>query len=137
LSLRTLSDAPDLTGQVVLLRVDANVPLRDGVITDDGRIRAFIPTLDALRRAGAVIYVLSHLGRPETPGDPQLSLAPVADRLRTLAGGDVRFVPHVSGSQAFAGARDFAPGTVVVLENVRFDARETSRDATLRAELAG
>ena len=118
------------------MRVDANVPLRDGVITDDGRLRAFLPTLQHLRDRGAVVYLLSHLGRPEGPGDSRFSLSPVADRLTELAGGDVGFVAHVSGAEAFAGAVELDAGSVRVLENVRFDPREVSADPAERLELA-
>jgi phosphoglycerate kinase len=118
------------------MRVDANVPLRDGVITDDGRLRAFLPTLQHLRDKGAIVYLLSHLGRPEGPGDVRFSLSPVADRLTELAGGDIGFVAHVSGPDAFAGARELEPGSVRVLENVRFDPREVSANSEQRRELA-
>jgi phosphoglycerate kinase len=118
------------------VRVDANVPLREGVITDDGRLRAFLPTLQHLRDKGAVVYLLSHLGRPEAPGDPRFSLSPVAQRLSELLGVEVSFVPHVSGAEAFAGARELAQGSVRVLDNVRFDPREVSADSEKRRELA-
>ncbi len=134
MALRTLATAPDLAGQVVFLRVDANVPLKDGVITDDGRIRAFLPTLEVLRSAGARIVVASHLGRPEGTPDPQFSLAPVATRLSELIGEDVRFSDHVSGPSAFEGVRTSMPGSVTVIQNLRFDPRETSQvDADRRA----
>ena len=136
MALRTLKDAPELNGQVVVLRVDANVPLRDGAITDDGRIRAFMPTLTLLRDRGAIVFILSHLGRPDSSKDLKYSLAPVAVRLQELLGHEVRFVPEVSGPAAFAGARDQAPGSVTVLENVRFDPRETSPDEAERMALA-
>lgn len=136
MALRTLSSATDLSGQIVALRVDANVPLRDGVITDDGRIQAFLPTLALLRERGAVVYVLSHLGRPEVPGDSAFTLAPIAKRLQELIGEVVRFVPEVSGEAAFLGARGLPAGTVSVLENVRFDPRETSRVPEDRLALA-
>ncbi len=136
MTLRTLATAPDLNGQVVFLRVDANVPLKDGAITDDGRIRAFLPTLEVLRSAGAKIVVASHLGRPEGAPDPQYSLAPVATRLSELIHEPVRFIDHVSGPQAFEGVRESAPGSVAVIQNVRFDPRETSKVDGERAALA-
>jgi phosphoglycerate kinase len=136
LTLRTLAEAPDLAGQVVFLRVDANVPLKDGVITDDGRIRAFLPTLDVLSNAGARVVVASHLGRPEGVADPKLSLAPVATRLADLIQGPVRFIDHVSGPAAFEGVREGAPGSVAVIQNLRFDPRETSKVDSDRASLA-
>ncbi len=136
MTLRTLAEAPDLAGQVVFLRVDANVPLKDGVITDDGRIRAFLPTLDVLSNAGARVVVASHLGRPEGVADPKLSLAPVATRLADLIQGPVRFIDHVSGPAAFEGVREGAPGSVAVIQNLRFDPRETSKVDSDRASLA-
>ena len=136
MTLRTLAEAPDLAGQVVFLRVDANVPLKDGVITDDGRIRAFLPTLDVLRNAGARVVVASHLGRPEGVADPKYSLAPVATRLADLIQGPVRFIDHVSGPAAFEGVREGAPGSVAVIQNLRFDPRETSKVDSDRASLA-
>ena len=137
MTLRTLATAPDLAGQVVFLRVDANVPLKDGVITDDGRIRAFLPTLELLRSAGAKIVVASHLGRPEGTPDPQYSLAPVASRLSELISEDVRFSEHVSGPRAFEGVRTGKAGSVTVIQNLRFDPRETSKSDSDRLALAG
>lgn len=136
MTLRTLAEAPDLAGQVVFLRVDANVPLHDGVITDDGRIRAFLPTLERLRSAGARIVVASHLGRPEGAPDARYSLAPVALRLGELIQAPVRFVDHVSGPDAFAGVREGEPGSVTVIQNLRFDPRETSKVDDEREQLA-
>lgn len=137
MTLRTLATAPDLAGQVVFLRVDANVPLKDGVITDDGRIRAFLPTLELLRSAGAKIVVASHLGRPEGTPDPQYSLAPVASRLSELISEDVRFSEHVAGPRAFEGVRTGKAGSVTVIQNLRFDPRETSKSDSDRLALAG
>lgn len=136
MTLRTLATAPDLAGQVVFLRVDANVPLKDGVITDDGRIRAFLPTLAVLRAAGAKIVVASHLGRPEGAPDSQYSLAPVATRLAELIQAPVGFSEHVSGPEAFEGVREGAPGSVTVIQNLRFDRRETSKVDAERLALA-
>ena len=136
MTLRTLAEAPDLAGQVVFLRVDANVPLKDGVITDDGRIRAFLPTLDVLRNAGARVVVASHLGRPEGVADPKYSLAPVATRLADLIQRPVRFIDHVSGPAAFEGVREEAPGSVAVIQNLRFDPRESSKVDSDREALA-
>jgi phosphoglycerate kinase len=136
LALRTLSDAPNLHGKVVFLRVDANVPLKNGVITDDGRIRAFLPTLNHLRELGAIVYVASHLGRPDGHEDARYSLHPVALRLSELTDCDVDFIDHVSGPLAFASARERPPGSIQVLQNVRFDPRETSQSDESRRELA-
>lgn len=130
----------DVAGHVVFLRCDLNVPLaREGdtvSIGDDGRIRASVATIEALRARGARVVVVAHLGRPRGAADPDLSLAPVATRLGELLGAPVTFVPAVTGdavSQAVAGLGD---GDVALLENVRFDPRETSKDSTERSALA-
>ncbi|MEK9663181.1 MAG: phosphoglycerate kinase [Candidatus Nanopelagicales bacterium] len=131
----------DVTDRVVLVRSDLNVPLstdEDGqvTITDDGRIRASVPTISMLRERGAKVVVMSHLGRPKGEAKPGLSLAPVAARLGELMGTPVNFVPEVTGSGVDAAVAALSSGEVLVLENVRFDARETSKDATERAALA-
>jgi phosphoglycerate kinase len=118
----------DLDGKRVLVRADLNVPLEASRITDDGRIRASVPTLQRLRKAGARLVVLAHLGRPKGQADPEYSLAPVADRLSVLLGEPVEFVADYADITDSAG--------VVLLENVRFDPAETSKDAAARAELA-
>jgi phosphoglycerate kinase len=130
----------DVAGHVVFLRCDLNVPLaREGdtvSIGDDGRIRASVATIEALRARGARVVVVAHLGRPRGAADPDLSLAPVATRLGELLGAPVTFVPAVTGdavSQAVAGLGD---GDVALLENVRFDPRETSKDSAERSALA-
>jgi phosphoglycerate kinase len=126
--MRTLSDL-DLQDASVLVRLDLNVPLADGEITDDGRIQAALPTLRELLDAGARPVVVAHLGRPKGEVKPELSLAPVATRMADLLGVPVDLAP--------AGAiLPGAPGRVVLLENIRFDPRETSKDAAERAELA-
>lgn len=133
--------ALDVGGRVVLLRCDLNVPLsRDGdtvAIADDGRIRASLPTIEDLRARGARIVILAHLGRPRGVPDPGLSLAPVAERLGALLGTRVTFVPAVSGESVDTAVAAMKDGDVLLLENVRFDARETSKDADERAALAG
>ena len=126
--MRTLSDL-DLQDASVLVRLDLNVPLADGQITDDGRIQAALPTLRELLDAGARPVVVAHLGRPKGEVKPELSLAPVATRMADLLGVPVDLAP--SGA-ILPGA----PGRVVLLENIRFDPRETSKDAAQRAELA-
>lgn len=126
----------DLDGATILLRADFNVPTQDGAITDDGRIRAALPTIEYLRERGARIVVAAHLGRPKGVTDPRYSLAPVADRLRELVGGTVVLAGDVTGPLAQAAVAAAAPGDVVLLENVRFDARETSKDASERTALA-
>lgn len=126
---------------MVIVRSDLNVPLsRDGdsvTITDDGRIRASVPTIDHLRRRGAKVVVLAHLGRPRGVADPALSLAPVAARLGELLGGRVDFVAATTGPVVESAVAGLTSGDVLLLENVRFDPRETSKDAAERAALAG
>jgi phosphoglycerate kinase len=124
--LRTLDDLGDLDGRRVFVRVDFNVPINDGVIADDARIRAALPTLEELRRRGARLLLAAHLGRPKGR-DPQFSLAPVAARLGELLGTDVTLAEDL----------DHVPdGDVVMLENVRFEAGETKDDATLAQKYA-
>jgi phosphoglycerate kinase len=125
-----------LSGKVVLLRCDLNVPLKDGIITDDGRVRASVPTIRHLVEAGAKVVVMSHLGRPEGTPDPKYSLAPVAVRLGELLGVDVAFSPETVGESA-AGVIEAAPTPgVVLLENLRFNAGEASKDAAEREAFA-
>ena len=127
-----------VSGRRVLLRTDLNVPL-DKVtkaITDDGRIRASLPTIQALTAAGARVVVAAHLGRPKGAPDPQFSLAPVAARLGELLGVDVPLAADVAGPDATARAAALADGQVLLLENVRFEAAETSKDDAERGELA-
>jgi len=115
-------------GRRVLLRADLNVPLKDGEITDDGRIRAVLPTIGALRDAGAAVVVISHLGRPKGKPDPAFSLEPVSVRLGALLGTPIRFgIENVSG---------IGPGDVALLENLRFNPGETSKDDAERAAFA-
>ncbi|MGB4712630.1 MAG: phosphoglycerate kinase [Pontimonas sp.] len=134
--LRTLTEDSDFDGQVVFLRVDANVPLDAGVITDDGRIKAFLPTLEWLLNKGAAVVVASHLGRPSGPENTGLSLAPVAERLAELLDTPVALIPGVSGQLVWSSVDTLLPGQVCMVENLRFDPRETSRDAAERLELA-
>jgi phosphoglycerate kinase len=127
-----------VSGRRVFLRTDLNVPLDKSTreITDDGRIRASLPTLQALRDAGAKVIVAAHLGRPKGAPDPQYSLAPVAARLGELLGTTVPLATDVAGDDAAAKAAALADGDVLVLENVRFEAAETSKDDAERGELA-
>lgn len=133
-------DDLDVAGRTVLVRADLNVPMagEDGerLITDDGRIRAAVPTIDHLRQRGAKVVVLAHLGRPKGSRDPQFSLAPVAERLSELLTAPVLFVPESSGAGAAEALAALGDGEVALLENVRFDPRETSKDAAERGELA-
>jgi len=125
----------DPRGKRVLLRADLNVPLKDGKVADDTRIRASLPTIEALTRAGAAVAVASHLGRPKGP-DPKLSLAPVAARLETLLGQDVRLLPDCVGDEVRRTVAALHAGDVVVLENVRFHPEEEANDAGFARELA-
>ncbi|MGY2066647.1 phosphoglycerate kinase [Blastococcus sp. SYSU DS0619] len=138
--MRSLDDllAEGVSGRRVLLRADLNVPLdkTTGTITDDGRIRASLPTLQALRDAGARVVVAAHLGRPKGTPDPQFSLAPVAARLGELLGTTVPLAADVAGDDARAKAAALGDGDVLLLENVRFEAAETSKDDAERAGLA-
>ncbi|MGY2085318.1 phosphoglycerate kinase [Blastococcus sp. SYSU DS0539] len=138
--MRSLDDllAEGVSGRRVLLRADLNVPLdkTTGAITDDGRIRASLPTLQALRDAGARVVVAAHLGRPKGAPDPAFSLAPVAARLGELLGTTVPLAADVAGDDAQAKAAALGDGDVLLLENVRFEAAETSKDDAARAGLA-
>ena len=126
----------EVTGKVVFVRVDFNVPLEQGQITDDGRIRASIPTIENLRGRGARIVLLSHLGRPEGFADAKFSLAPAAIRLSEILKCDVALASDVCGEGAKATISGLTNGDVAMLENVRFDPRETSKDKSERVELA-
>ena len=130
----------NVAGQVVFLRCDLNVPLaREGdtvVIGDDGRIRASVATIEALRARGARIVVVAHLGRPRTAVDTDLSLAPVATRLGEILGAPVTFIPAVTGDAVAQAVASLEDGDVALLENVRFDPRETSKDSAERSALA-
>lgn len=134
--LRTLSAAGDLRGKRVILRCDLNVPLRDEIIGDDGRIRASVPTIKLLVEAGARVVVCSHLGRPEGAPDPQYSLAPVAKRLEELLGQPVAFATDTVAGQAKAAVKMITDGGVALLENLRFNAGEASKDSSEREEFA-
>lgn len=134
--LRTIDSLGDLTGKQVLVRSDFNVPLKGGEITDDGRIRAAVPTLRRLLDSGASVVVMAHLGRPGGKVDPEFSLAPVAKRLSEVLGAPVELAEDVTGPSAKKLAAELQPGEVLLLENVRYDKRETSKDDAERQELA-
>ncbi|MGJ9372035.1 phosphoglycerate kinase [Nesterenkonia sp. CF4.4] len=125
-----------LDGRRVLVRSDLNVPLKDGEVTDDGRIRASLPVLEKLAAAGARVLVTAHLGRPKGEPDPQYSLAPVAARMAELSEVDVLRASDLVGPSAQEKAAALEPGQILLLENVRFDPRETSKDDAERASLA-
>jgi phosphoglycerate kinase len=132
---RTLADLGDLNGKRVLVRVDFNVPLDHGVVADDTRIRAALPTIDELRRRGARIVLVSHLGRPRDR-EPELSLRSAANRLAELTGADVTLAPGAVGDDVGAFVDHLAPGDILVLENIRFEPGETENDSELAAALA-
>jgi phosphoglycerate kinase len=122
----------DVKGKKVLLRCDLNVPIKEGVIKDDGRIRASLPTIKYLLGQGAAVIITAHLGRPKGERKPELSLAPVATRLGELLGTPVKFSSEIVGADV-TGTKS---GEVVLLENIRFEAAETSKEASERAVLA-
>ena len=128
MNIKTL-DTVDVRGKRVLLRCDLNVPLKDGVITDDGRIKASLPTIKYLLAQGASVVITAHLGRPKGERRPELSLAPVATRLSELLGQNVDF------SKEIVGAKLSGTG-VTLLENIRYEAAETSKDEAERLTLA-
>jgi phosphoglycerate kinase len=137
-SIPTLEDllATGVSGRGVLVRSDLNVPLDDGTITDAGRITASVPTLKALLDAGAKVVVTAHLGRPKNGADPKLSLAPVAAALGDQLGRHVQLAGDVVGADALARAEGLTDGDILLLENIRFDPRETSKDDGERMVLA-
>lgn len=127
----------DVEGKRVLERVDFNVPLKDGVVTDDTRIKAAVPTIKYLKEHGAGIVLMSHLGRPKGDGpEPELSLKPAAEKLAELTGYDVKFVDDTYGEKAAAAVAAVKPGDILVLENVRFDKREKKNDPEIAKKLA-
>lgn len=134
--MKTLADLGDLKGRKVLIRCDLNVPLDGATITDDGRIKASLPTLQRLRDAGARVVVLAHLGRPKGEPKPEFSLAPAATRLGELLGTEVKLAGDTVGPDAQKLAGELADGEVMVCENVRFEPGETSKDDAERAALA-
>jgi len=129
-------DELDVAGKRVLVRSDLNVPLKDGAITDDGRIRASVPTIKALAERGAKVIVCAHLGRPKGEVQPEFSLAAVAVRLGELLGADVAFATDTAGDSAAATVAALGDGQVALLENLRFEAGETSKDDAERGAFA-
>jgi phosphoglycerate kinase len=134
---KTVSDLGDLRGKRVLVRSDLNVPLDGSTITDDGRVRASVPTIKRLADAGARVLVTAHLGRPDGVANPKYSLAPVAERLAELLGAPVLFANDTVGPEAHRIASALQDGQVAVLQNVRFNDEETSKDKDERREFAG
>jgi len=128
MNIKTL-DSIDVRGKRVLLRCDFNVPLKDGVITDDGRIKASLPTIKYLLTQGASVVITAHLGRPKGERKPELSLAPIANRLSELLGEPIEFSSEITGAK-------LSNSGVTLLENIRYEAAETSKDDAERAVLA-
>jgi phosphoglycerate kinase len=135
LNKRTIRDFDSLKGKRVLMRVDFNVPLQDGVISDDTRIRAVLPTIQFALDQGASVVLMSHLGRPKGK-DPSQSLRPVAQRLGELLGRPVRFAEDCVGPEVEAQARALQPGEVMLLENLRFHKEEEKNDPEFAKQLA-
>ena len=134
--LRTLDSLGSLAGKRVIVRCDLNVPLKDGAITDDGRVRASLPTLNALIHQGARVVVCSHLGRPDGAPDAKYSLAPVTQRLSELLGKPVAFALDTVGESAHDAVAALDDGDVAVIENLRFNPGETSKDDAERRAFA-
>ena len=126
----------DVAGKRVFLRCDLNVPLKEGVIKDDGRIKASLPTIQTLLEKGASLVIAAHLGRPKGEAKPELSLAPVAKRLAELLGREVKFTGEVTGAAVTATAESLKAGEILLLENIRFSAAETSKEESERAAFA-
>ncbi|MCC6943134.1 MAG: phosphoglycerate kinase [Thermomicrobiales bacterium] len=136
MAIHSIADA-DVAGKRVLVRVDFNVPLKDGVVGDDSRIRASIPTIELILEKGGSVVLVSHLGRPKGKVNEAMSIAPAGQRLEELLGRTVMVVDDVTGPHAQERAAALQPGEVLLLENVRFDPREEANDASLAKELAG
>jgi len=126
----------DVAGKRVFLRCDLNVPLKEGVIKDDGRIKASLPTIQLLLEKGASLVIAAHLGRPKGEAKPELSLAPVAQRLSELLGREIKFTGEVTGAAVTTTAESLKAGEILLLENIRFSAAETSKEESERAAFA-
>jgi phosphoglycerate kinase len=135
MQIREIQDL-EVSGKIVFVRVDFNVPLEQGQITDDGRIRASVPTIENLSSRGARVVLLAHLGRPDGIPDVKFSLAPTAKRLSDILGCQVPLAVDVCGPSAKSTIANLKDGEIAMLENVRFDARETSKSKSERIELA-
>jgi phosphoglycerate kinase len=136
MTFRTLDDAKDLAGKTALVRVDFNVPMEDGKVSDDTRLRSALPTIERLRDAGAKVALLAHFDRPKGKRVPEMSLQPVVDDLERLLGAPVRFADDCVGDAAQTAIADLDAGGVILLENVRFHAGEEKNDPAFAAELA-
>ncbi len=133
---RRIDGLGELRGKRALVRVDLNVPLKEGAVADDFRILAILPTLERLRSAGARVVLCSHLGRPKDQPEPEFSLAPVAARLSELCGAPVAFCPTTVGAEAEAAANALGEGEILLVENLRFQPGEKSNDPEFAAALA-
>ena len=136
MAIATLQSAKDVSGKKVLLRCDLNVPIKGGIITDDGRIRASLPTIKYLLEHGASVVIIAHLGRPKGERVAELSLAPVAHRLCDLLERPVKFSSQIIGSEVDAAKNALHPGDVLLLENIRYESAETSKDPDERESFA-
>ena len=136
MTFRTLDDARDLAGKTALVRVDFNVPMEDGRVTDDTRLRVALPTINKLRDAGAKVALLAHFDRPKGQRVPSMSLKPVVAPLEALLGAPVRFADDCVGDETKAAIADLDAGGVILLENVRFHAGEEKNDPTFAQQLA-
>ena len=136
MTFRTLDDAKDLAGKTALVRVDFNVPMEDGKVSDDTRLRSALPTIQRLRDAGAKVALLAHFDRPKGQRVPEMSLQPIVDDLERLLGAPVRFADDCVGEEARSAIADVDPGGVILLENVRFHAGEEKNDPAFAQQLA-
>ncbi|MET3780575.1 phosphoglycerate kinase [Brevundimonas sp. 1080] len=136
MTFRTLDDANDLAGKTALVRVDFNVPMEGGKVTDDTRLRVALPTIQRLRDAGAKVALLAHFDRPKGQRVPSMSLKPVVQPLEELLGAPVRFADDCIGPDAVEAIRDLDAGGVVLMENVRFHAAEEANDPVFAQKLA-
>jgi len=136
MTFRTLDDAKDLAGKTALVRVDFNVPMEGGKVTDDTRLRVALPTIQRLRDAGAKVVLLAHFDRPKGQRVPSMSLKPVVQPLEELLGAPVRFADDCVGPDAVEAIRDLDAGGVVLMENVRFHAAEEANDLVFSQKLA-
>lgn len=136
MTFRTLDDAADLSGQTALVRVDFNVPMEGGKVSDDTRLKAALPTIHRLREAGAKVVLLAHFDRPKGERVPSMSLRPVVEPLELLLHGPVRFADDCVGDEAKAAVADLDAGGVLLLENVRFHKGEEKNDPAFAAQLA-
>jgi phosphoglycerate kinase len=136
MTFRTLDDASDLAGKTALVRVDFNVPMEEGKVTDDTRLRAALPTIQRLRDAGAKVALLAHFDRPKGQRVPEMSLKPLVDDLERLVGAPVRFADDCVGDAAKTSIADLDAGGVILLENVRFHAGEEKNDPAFAQQLA-